>query len=44
MSALAEALGGPATLHSIAGATHAANITHPDEVNAILLSFLDEIY
>ncbi|NKY52728.1 alpha/beta fold hydrolase [Nocardia vermiculata] len=44
MLALAEALGGTATLHNVAGATHAVNITHAPEVNAILRQFLDEIY
>ncbi|RDI43258.1 alpha/beta fold hydrolase [Nocardia mexicana] len=44
MVALADQLGGPARLHTIAGATHAVNITHPREVNEILSGFLSEIY
>ncbi|MFR9752868.1 alpha/beta fold hydrolase [Nocardia sp. 004] len=44
MAALADQLGGAAQLHTVAGATHAVNITHPHEVNEILLAFLDEIY
>lgn len=44
MATLAGALGGAAELHTVDGATHAANITHPSEVNTILLEFLDEIY
>ncbi|WP_227982630.1 alpha/beta fold hydrolase [Nocardia spumae] len=44
MAALAEALGGSAALHNVAGATHAVNITHPDEVNELVLDFLNEIY
>ena len=44
METLAEALGGPAQLHTVDGATHAANITHPHEVNAMIARFLDEIY
>ncbi|MBF6332808.1 alpha/beta fold hydrolase [Nocardia transvalensis] len=44
MAALADQLGGHARLHAVVGATHAVNITHPREVNDLVLAFLDEIY
>lgn len=43
MAALAEQLGGPAELHTVPGATHAVNITHADEVNKILRTFLGQL-
>ena len=38
--ALRDGLGGPAGLVRIEGGSHAANLTHPDQVNAAVLSFL----
>lgn len=35
-----DGLGGPATLTVISGAPHASNVTHPDVVNAEIVSFL----
>jgi 3-oxoadipate enol-lactonase len=43
MDTLAAQLGGPGELHEIAGATHAVNLTHPREVNAVLRRFLDDL-
>jgi len=36
-----DGLGGPATFILVEGAPHASNVTHPDEVNQAILSFLD---
>ncbi|WP_327144473.1 alpha/beta fold hydrolase [Nocardia sp. NBC_01327] len=41
MRELAEALGGRAETHTIPGAAIAANLTHPEEVNALLRTFMD---
>lgn len=38
--ALRDGLGGKATLTVIDDGTHAANVSHPDEVNAAMLNFL----
>jgi 3-oxoadipate enol-lactonase len=38
--AVRSGLGGPATLVQIEGGTHAANLSHPDQVNAAMLEFL----
>jgi 3-oxoadipate enol-lactonase len=38
--ALRDGLGGPAELVPIEGGSHAANLTHPDQVNAAMLAFL----
>jgi 3-oxoadipate enol-lactonase len=38
--ALRDGLGGPAGLVRIEGGSHAANLTHPDQVNAAVLDFL----
>ncbi|MEU0543181.1 alpha/beta hydrolase [Nocardia sp. NPDC005978] len=43
MTALAAQLGGPARLHTVAGATHGANITHAAQVNSLLREFLDAL-
>ncbi|GAA5058428.1 alpha/beta fold hydrolase [Nocardia callitridis] len=40
MVALTDGLGGPAELHTVPAATHAVNITNPDEVNELLRKFL----
>lgn len=37
---LRDAIAGPTTLVQVEGAPHAANITHPDQVNAAVLRFL----
>ena len=41
--AVRDGLGGPVTLVTVDGAAHASNVTHPDEVNAAILGFLDEL-
>ncbi|MEV6769633.1 alpha/beta hydrolase [Nocardia sp. NPDC051030] len=41
MAAMAAALGEPTTVHTISGAALTPNLTHPDEVNALLRKFLD---
>ena len=38
--ALRDGLGGQTTLTVIEGGTHAANVSHPDEVNTAMLNFL----
>ena len=38
--AVRSGLAGPATLVSIEGGSHAANLSHPDQVNAAMLDFL----
>jgi 3-oxoadipate enol-lactonase len=38
--ALRDGLGGPADLVPIEGGSHAASLTHPDQVNAAILAFL----
>ncbi len=38
--ALRDGLGGEARLVAVEGGSHAANLTHPDQVNAALLDFL----
>jgi 3-oxoadipate enol-lactonase len=38
--AVRDGLGGPATLIAVDGGSHAANLSHPDEVNAAMLEFL----
>lgn len=43
MTGLRDRLGGTATLHTVPGATHAVNVTHPDEVNAVVTKFLDRL-
>ena len=40
---LRDLLGGPTTLVPIAGGPHAANMTHPTEVNAAILQFLQTL-
>jgi pimeloyl-ACP methyl ester carboxylesterase len=35
-----DGLGGPVTFIAVEGATHASNVTHPDEVNQAILGFL----
>jgi pimeloyl-ACP methyl ester carboxylesterase len=37
---LLDGLGGPAELVAIEGGSHASNLSHPDQVNAVLLRFL----
>jgi 3-oxoadipate enol-lactonase len=37
---LRDRLGGPAELVAVDGGSHAANLSHPDQVNAALLAFL----
>jgi 3-oxoadipate enol-lactonase len=37
---LRDGLAGPAELVAVEGGSHAANLSHPDEVNAALLDFL----
>jgi 3-oxoadipate enol-lactonase len=37
---LRDGLGGPAELVPVEGGSHAANMSHPDQVNAAMLSFL----
>ncbi|WP_328662040.1 alpha/beta fold hydrolase [Nocardia salmonicida] len=41
MDEMARALGRPTEVHTIAGASLTPNLTHPDEVNPLLRSFLD---
>lgn len=41
MDELARALGKPTEVHTIVGASITPNLTHPDEVNPLLRSFLD---
>lgn len=41
--AVRDGLGGPVTFAVVAGAPHAANVTHPDEVNQAVLGFLGEL-
>ncbi|MBF6359755.1 alpha/beta hydrolase [Nocardia farcinica] len=43
MEALAASLGGPTRFHTVPGATHAVNITHPREVNALLREWLAQL-
>ena len=38
--AVRDGLGGPVTLVTVEGGTHASNVTHPDEVNQAILPFL----
>lgn len=38
---LRDGLGGPVELVTVAGAPHASNITHPNEVNSAILRFLE---
>jgi pimeloyl-ACP methyl ester carboxylesterase len=38
--AVRDGLGGPVTFIAVSGATHASNLTHPDEVNKAILGFL----
>jgi len=38
--AVRSGLGGSATLVRIEGGSHAANLSHPDQVNAAMLQFL----
>ena len=38
--ALRDGLGGPAELVPVEGGSHASNMSHPDQVNAAILSFL----
>jgi 3-oxoadipate enol-lactonase len=38
--AVRDGLGGPVRLVSVEGAAHASNVTHPDEVNQVILGFL----
>ncbi|NNH74787.1 alpha/beta fold hydrolase [Nocardia uniformis] len=38
---LAAVLGNPTTVHTIAGASLTPNLTHPDEFNELVLTFLD---
>ena len=40
---LRDGLGGPSTLVTVEGAPHAANLTHPDPVNAAIKSFLADL-
>jgi pimeloyl-ACP methyl ester carboxylesterase len=40
---LRDGLGGPATLVTVEGAPHAANLTHPDPVNAAIKAFLADL-
>jgi 3-oxoadipate enol-lactonase len=37
---LRDGLGGPAELVAVDGGSHAANLSHPDQVNVALLAFL----
>jgi 3-oxoadipate enol-lactonase len=39
--AVRDGLGGPVTLVGVDGASHASNVTHPEEVNRAILEFLD---
>jgi pimeloyl-ACP methyl ester carboxylesterase len=39
--AVRDGLGGPVTFVAVEGASHASNVTHPDEVNQATLQFLD---
>ena len=43
MTGLRDRLGGDASLHTVPGATHAVNVTHPAEVNHVLAEFLDRL-
>lgn len=42
--AVRDGLGGPVTFIAVEGATHASNVTHPDEVNQATLGFLRGLY
>ena len=35
-----DGLGGQVSFHVVTDGTHAANVSHPDEVNAAILNFL----
>jgi 3-oxoadipate enol-lactonase len=39
--AVRDGLGGPVTFTTVEGASHASNVTHPDEVNQAILRFLN---
>jgi pimeloyl-ACP methyl ester carboxylesterase len=39
--AVRDGLGGPVTFTAVEGASHASNVTHPDEVNKAILAFLN---
>jgi 3-oxoadipate enol-lactonase len=41
--AVRAGLGGPASLVQVAGGSHAANLSHPDEVNVAMLEFLGSL-
>ena len=41
--AVRDGLGGPVTFTPVEGAAHAANVTHPGEVNEAILGFLREL-
>jgi 3-oxoadipate enol-lactonase len=41
--ALRDGLGGPAELIAVDGGSHSANLSHPDQVNAALLAFLQAL-